>query len=157
MVLDFVEHLLQLRAAYLINAYLADAWFHEPIKRAFVFIGAPQWLFLIADIPSHEIVENSGDSLYCGRRGSILKWVLAAINALAQIASLANGFERRPIRPSTDREAMFAPAQAVVEHKGAGASGRDADTEAAWCFCALDHGAGKIGDAVALASGPAAA
>ena len=81
---------------------------------------------------------------------TILERVLPAINALAQVARLAYGFERRPIWPSTDGEAMFAAAQAVVEDKSTSASGRDADTEAARCFGALDHGARKIGDAVPL-------
>ena len=139
-----------MRAANLINAQLADAWFHEPVKRAFVFIGAAQWLALVADMSSHEIIKNGGD-VSCGRRGrTILKRVLPAVNALAQIARLAYGFERRPIWPSTDGEAMFATAQAVVEHKGTSAGGGDADTEAARCLGALDHGARKIGDAVPL-------
>src|SRR5450759_1411846 len=37
-ILDFVEHLDDMRAAYLINAQFADARFYEPLERAFVFI-----------------------------------------------------------------------------------------------------------------------
>src|SRR5207249_3236742 len=37
----------------------------------------------------------------------------------------------------------------VVEHKGPGTSGSDANAKAPWCLLALDCGSCKIGDAVA--------
>ena len=79
---------------------------------------------------------------------TILNRVLPAIDALTQIARLADGFERRPIRPSTDGEAMFAAAQAVVENKCTRAGSCDADTETARCLGALDNGARKVGDTI---------
>ena len=41
---------------------------------------------------------------------SVLKRVFAAVNALAQIASFADGLECRPIRPCANCEAVFASA-----------------------------------------------
>ena len=83
--------------------------------------------------------------------------IFPAINALAQFARIADGFERRPIRPSSDGEAMFAPAQAVVEHKCTSAGSCDADTKTTRCLGALDNGACKIGDAGPPSSGLAGA
>ena len=99
---------------------------------------------------SNEIVKHRSD--VCRGRGGVRSSIgfSPAINALAQVARLAYGFERGPIRPSTDSVAMFAAAQTVVENKSTSASGRYANTEAARCFGALDHGARKVGDAVPL-------
>src|SRR5262249_20778735 len=129
----------------------ADARFHEPIERAFVFIGSAfaQWLLRVAHVSSHEVIENGGHG--CRGRGgrSIVNWVFAPINALAQLSSLLNGLEYGPVSACSDCEAMFATTQAVIQHEGSCTCRSDADSKPPRCLRALDYGACKIGDAVA--------
>jgi hypothetical protein len=69
-------------AAHLIDAELADARFHQPVEGALYRIGASQWPFPVADITGHEIVEYNRDSLSLRGWCSVIKGVLAAVNAL---------------------------------------------------------------------------
>ena len=88
-----IKHFVDMRAADLVNAKLADARLYEPLECTFVFVGAPQRLVLVADMSSHEVVKNGSDACRGRRRRPILDRILAAVNALAQIPRLPHGFE----------------------------------------------------------------
>jgi hypothetical protein len=47
-----------MRAAQIVDADFAYPWFHQAIKRTLKVIGAPQWIFVNADAPYDEVVEN---------------------------------------------------------------------------------------------------
>jgi hypothetical protein len=64
----------------LINAEFADAWLYEPLKRAFVFMGAAERLVFVADMLSHKGVKNVGDSRsHRGRRAIVGVWKAVGI------------------------------------------------------------------------------
>src|SRR5262249_43403202 len=80
---------------------------------------------------------------------TVLKRVLPAVNALPQMSGFTDSFERRPIRPRADREAVFTTAKPVVEDESASTSSSNTDPKAPRRLCTLDCGSGEISNAVA--------
>ena len=148
-VFDLVEHFCNVRAANLINADLAYPWFPQPIKALSRSSAQRRGLLLLR---TYRVMNSSSiEATFLLAVNAIFNRVLPSIYALAQIASFSDSFEGRPIRPTPDRQAMFAAAQAVVENKSTRASRGYADTEAARNGYPLDHVSCEVRDAIAAA------
>src|SRR5256885_1121449 len=99
-------------------------------------------------MPSHEVVNNGSYSCCRRERCVVLKWILAAVNALAQSSGLTDCSERRPVWPRPDCVPVFATANPVVQYEGPGAFRCYTDAKSPRSLRALDYGASKIGDPV---------
>src|ERR1019366_3518622 len=81
LVLDPVQHLRYMRAAKLVNANLTDTWLDQSGKWTLELIRAPKRPFLAPHVSGHEVINNARNGLRRRDRCSVLKRVVAPVNA----------------------------------------------------------------------------